>query len=97
MGNRSNTWKITGGLLFGASTVVLNQSNTSNDAFPLDKDSNITKGLGSIGIGVGFAFNKINFGVFAGSDYAIGDDSEKWNYNKKPWLGIAIGYSLLNF
>jgi len=97
VGNKSNTWKVTGGLLLGASTVTLNSSNTSQAVAPLDKDTEITKGIGSIGVGLTYSFNKINVGAFYGYDYAIGDGAEKWNYNKKPWLGVAIGYSILNF
>ena len=97
VGNKSNTWKFTGGLLFGASTVTLDKSNTTKANLPILDEKKIIKGLGSLGIGATFAFNKINFGAFLGYDYAIGEDSNKWNYNKKPWVGIAIGYSLINF
>lgn len=93
VGNKSNTWKITPGLLLGASSVVLDKNNTNLSNSPIIDDSKFTKGLGSIAFGLTFSFNKINFGAFYGSDYA----SSKWNYNKKPWLGIAIGYSILNF
>lgn len=95
--NVTNTWKFTVGLLFGASTVTLNSKNTSLATIPLPADTEVIKGLGSIGVGTTYAFNKINIGAFYGYDYAIGDDADKWNYNKKPWLGIAIGYSLFNF
>jgi len=96
VGNKSNTWKFTGGLIFGASTVTLNNSNTSQSVTPLDKDTEIVKGLASTGLGITYTFNKINFGAFYGYDYAIGNNSSLWNYNKKPWLGIAIGYSILS-
>lgn len=97
VGNKTNTHKLTVGALFGASTVVLNQSNTSLDDAPLGEKVTITKGVASFGIGATYAFNKINIGVFGGKDYAIGDDGCKWNYNKEPWMGLAIGYSLFNF
>jgi len=97
VGNKSNTLKLTGGLLLGASTVTLNSSNTSKAAVPVVEDVEIVKGLATIGYGVSFSYNKINLGVFSGYDYAIGEEASKWNYNKKPWLGIAVGYSLFNF
>lgn len=93
VGAKSNTWKLTGGVFFGASTVTLNNSNTSLDEAPLT-DEEIAKGLFSFGFGVVYAINKINLGAFYGWDYAIGDDADKWNYNKKPWLGVGIGYEL---
>jgi hypothetical protein len=97
VGNISNTWKFTGGLLIGASTVKLNNSNTSSADNPIAAGTEITKGLASVGLGLTYTFNKINFGVFYGRDYSVGDDAKKWNYNKKPWLGLAVGYSLFNF
>lgn len=97
VGNISNTYKWTGGLLIGASTVTLNASNTSSANQPLDSDTEIVKGLGTIGLGLSFSYNKINLGGFIGWDYSVGDDAEKWNYNKEPWIGFALGYSLFKF
>lgn len=97
VGNISNTYKWTGGLLLGASTVTLNAANTSAANQPLDSDTEIIKGLGTIGLGLSFSYNKINLGGFVGWDYSLGDDAEKWNYNKDPWIGFALGYSLFKF
>jgi hypothetical protein len=97
VGNITNTSKFTGGLLVGVSTVTLDRSNTSASNSPILDDSKITKGLSSLGIGGTYTFNKINFGLFYGWDFSIGDDSSKWNYNKRPWLGLAVGYSILPF
>lgn len=93
---KTNNSKITIGFFLGSSMVELNKSNTSSAEEPLMDDVTITKGLASIGIGAAYSFNKISVGGFLGWDYAIGNDSEKWNYNKKPWIGIALGYSLFN-
>lgn len=97
VGNISNTYKLTGGLLLGASTVTLNESNTSAATLPLDSDTEIIKGLGTVGLGLTFSYNKINLGGFIGWDYSVGDDAGKWNYNKEPWIGFALGYSLFKF
>tara|TARA_R110002111_G_scaffold261651_1_gene335167 strand:- start:547 stop:1446 length:900 start_codon:yes stop_codon:yes gene_type:complete len=94
VGNKSNTWKLTGGIILGASTVELNNSNTSSAVIPLESGNTINQGLFSFGFGATYSFNKLNFGVFYGWDYSLGDASEKWNYNKLPWLGIGVGYSL---
>ncbi|MGV9002821.1 hypothetical protein [Flavobacterium sp.] len=93
--NVSNTWKITFGGLVGATSIKLNSASTSLSSLPLTTEQ--TKGAATIGLGLSFSFNKINLGVFYGIDYAFGDEANKWNYNKKPWLGAAIGYSLFNF
>ncbi|AZA80675.1 hypothetical protein C1637_12405 [Chryseobacterium lactis] len=96
-----NTWKVTGGLLFGASSVKLDKSNS--DPVPIDDHSlppeyvDATKGLASIAIGITYSYNNINVGAFFGFDYAIGQHADLWKYNKKPWLGIGIGYKLFSF
>jgi len=97
VGNISNTLKWTGGLFFGSSTIKLNNSNTSNATNPIPVGIEYTEGIVSLGIGLTFAYNKINLGAFYGWDYSIGENSDKWNYNNNPWVGIAIGYSLFNF
>lgn len=91
--NKINNWKISGGVIIGASTITLVKDNTSE--FIGNKEFN--KGLFSIGFGGAYSFNNINFGLFYGWDYGIGKSADTWNYNKKPWLGIAIGYSILKF
>ncbi len=93
VGNITNTWKVTGGLLFGVSTVTLNKGNTSTSEEPLEPE--VTKGLGSIGLGLTLSYNKINIGGFMGWDYSVGKYAERWNYNKKTWIGLAVGYSII--
>ncbi|WPO91779.1 hypothetical protein [Chryseobacterium sp. HR92] len=97
VGNKENTYKFTFGGLLGSSIVELNNSNTSMADKPLATDEKMNKGVASIGLGIVYSFNKINLGAFCGWDFAMGKDSNKWDYNKKTWLGIALGYSLFNF
>jgi len=94
IGVKSNTWKVTFGGILGTSTIELDSNNTSLDLAPLTSDESFVKGLASLGFGATFSYNKINLGVFLGQDYAIGENADKWNYNKEPWLGIGLGYSL---
>lgn len=97
VGNKTNTWKLTGGIIFGASTLQLNNANTSASNEPIEAGNTISQGLFSFGFGATYSFNKLNFGLFYGWDYSLGDTSEKWNYDKEPWLGLGIGYSLFKF
>jgi hypothetical protein len=92
--NKINNWKISYGLILGTSTVVLNKNNTSASNNPILNEESFNKGLFSLGGGVAYSFNAINFGLFYGYDYAIGAGANRWNYNKEPWLGLAIGYSI---
>lgn len=97
VGNISNTSKLTIGAIIGASTVTLDKVNTSAAAKPILDDTKIIKGLASCGLGAVYSYNKITGGAFVGWDFSVGDNSTSWNYNKQPWLGIAIGYSLFPF
>lgn len=97
VGNITNVSKFVFGVLLGTSTVTLDKNNTSAANDPITDDTKITKGLASAGLGLGGSFNKINVGFFYGYDIAIGQYASKWNYNKKPWLGLAVGYSILSF
>lgn len=62
VGNISNTSKFTLGVLLGASSVKLNAANTDQTAEPVTAET--TKGLGSLGVGGSYTFNKLNFGIF---------------------------------
>lgn len=96
VGNASNTWKLTGGLIVGGSTVTLNKSNTTSDDAPITDATEITKGLLSLGVGLAYSYNKATIGAFLGRDYSVGKDANRWDYNRKPWLGLAIGYSIFS-
>ena len=97
VGNKTNTWKLTGGIILGASTVELNSVNTSASTSPIVSGNTINQGLFSFGFGATYSFNKLNFGVFYGWDYSLGDASEKWNYNKLPWLGFHLIFAKIFF
>lgn len=85
-----------GGFL-SASTTTLSKTNTNAGNTPITTDS--TQSIGTISPGVGVMGNMygFNLGIFLGCDIGVGQESENWNYNGKPWLGIGIGYSLTNF
>jgi hypothetical protein len=46
-------------------------------------------------IGLLSEVDNFQFGVFSGIDYLAGETGRRWIYRNQPWLGIAIGYSLL--
>lgn len=92
VGNLSNNLRLTIGAILGVSTIELNKSNT-NPALP--DETKLTKGLASLGSGLTISYNKINFGAFIGWDFGVGNQSNNWNYNKKPWVGLGVGYGIL--
>lgn len=97
IGNKVITKKITFGAIGGISTVKLTAINTSLDSEPITEGREFTKGLASAGFGLVYSYNKFNIGAFIGSDYAVGEGSNKWNYQGQPWVGFALGYGLFNF
>lgn len=52
----------------------------------------------SIGLGIGFlyTYESISVGFTYGFEWALGESSQDWNYNDRPWLGLALGYSLFD-
>jgi|CXWL01.1.fsa_nt_gi hypothetical protein len=54
--------------------------------------SNISSLTGHVGLLL--ENNNFQFGVFTGIDFLTGEVGRNWAYRKKPWLGIAIGFSL---
>jgi hypothetical protein len=49
-------------------------------------------------LGIVFEFGKAQAGIFLGVDYLNKSTQTKyeWIYNKKPWLSIGFGFSILN-
>ncbi len=91
--NESNNWNMTWGPILGFSVVNLTSKNTLNNIL-MDTES-LNKGLVSAGLGVTFTFNKFAGGIYYGWDYAVGKFANNWFYNKKPWIGLGIGFSLI--
>ncbi|MDX1348829.1 MAG: hypothetical protein R3279_01210 [Putridiphycobacter sp.] len=48
----------------------------------------------AFGLGALYSYEKINFGIVGGLEYAHGYGAEQWNFQGQPWVGIIIGYSL---
>lgn len=93
----TTTEKLAAGLIFGASTITLDASTTSASRTPITGDTKITKGLATVGVGGTYNINKLSFGIFGGWDFSVGDEAARWNYNRRPWVGLAIGYALFPF
>lgn len=96
VGNKVNTWKLSGSILAGVSTVTLDSLNTSrtDSPSPLDSETSLTRGLLSFGCGILGNYNKAGIGIFIGLDYGVGRLAERWDYKGKPWVGLGIGYSI---
>ena len=91
VGNIQNDKKQTFGFYLGVGKI--------NFSFidELSLENNIEAGLVSPGIGYLLAYERFNFGTTLGLDFALGDNSSKWNFQGSTWLGISLGYSLFSF
>jgi len=90
-------WKFTTGLFFDFGTTTLDTSSTTTADIPLGGKQTASIFVVSTGFGVTASKWDVNLGVFLGWDYGIGDYAERWNYNKKFWVGLGLGYNLSNF
>lgn len=94
-GNREFTTKKTFGILLGTTAEKLTKANTDgSDDAPKDSEE-VTIGLFSPGLGYVWSWNKFAIGFFAGFDFGVGEISDTWNYDNRPWLGVGIGYDVL--
>ncbi len=91
VGNIQKDKKQTFGFYLGVSKI--NFSFTDE----LNQENDIEAGLVSPGLGYLLTYERFNFGTILGLDYALGDNSSKWNFQGSPWLGISLGYSLFSF
>ena len=90
------------GPLLSLSTVKLDSASTSASHFTKDEGMiernflayETTRPAVSTGVAVMFGIRDIRFGAFLGCDFAFGENSSKWNYQGKPWLGFGLGYNL---
>ena len=98
MDNKINNWRVIFGGLLGISSVTLDKLNTSTagDA-QLGDDEEFTQGVVTIGGSLLLSFNDINLGLSGGWDYAAGSFATRWNYHKRPWIGLTVGYGLVKF
>lgn len=77
---------------FGATTVRTDSLSQKSGIAP----SGTTSGAFSFNVGVLYAHENFQVGIFAGSDFIPGALGKDWKYQGKPWLGLALGISLFS-
>lgn len=81
-GRKDQSWAILAG--FGVSTVEVYRTGEEPG----------TSGAFTPSLGVLYAFENFQIGVFTGVDIIGGAEGDSWGYNNKPWLGIGMGFTL---
>jgi hypothetical protein len=91
IGNKQYDTKNTIGVLIGIDKLEF--------SFIDDTDSELKTKTAVLAAGLGylFSYEKFTFGVIGGVDYGLGENSSKWDFQGKYWLGITLGYSLFAF
>lgn len=62
-----------------------------------DETEEVETAVISTGLGFTWTYEKFTAGITGGFDFALGEDSDEWDYHARPWIGLAIGFSLLSF
>ncbi len=91
VGNTEIEKKNTLGILLGTEQLEFD--------FVDDSQRTIEEKSALISTGLGFVHSYQNFtvGLTGGFDFALGENKNNWDYHARPWLGLAIGYSIFSF
>ncbi|HSU12534.1 hypothetical protein [Longimicrobium sp.] len=85
-------WSITLGGFFGASTVEVDSATSLSAAKPVTSETNV--GVLSPGLTVLAGFRGLEFGLFGGVDFAVGSVAHQWDYDRRAWLGLGVGFNV---
>ncbi len=87
---------LTVGLFLSLSATTFDEDSTTSAKVPLTEDESETRASLSPGIGIMTSIYNFNFGLFGGFEVGFGSIAEKWDYNKRPWIGFGVGYNISN-
>lgn len=85
-------WLVSIGPFLSVSKVDVDSSSSISATEPMKQKKTIA--VLSPGIGLMTSINDFRFGVFVGNDWAVGKESQKWDYHNKWWFGFGFGYNL---
>lgn len=79
------------GLLLGIgiSTVNITPETVNNYI-----DKNTTTGAFTPSLGLVYAYESFQVGLFSGLDIIPGELGQNWDYKNKPWLGVGLGFTI---
>lgn len=94
---KPSKWSISVGPFLGVSRVILNKNNTITAEEQLIDKEEKNIAVISPGLGVMTSVYDFKIGIFWGRDIAVGSEAQKWDFNKRTWFGVGIGYNILLF
>ncbi|PNW28929.1 hypothetical protein [Formosa algae] len=95
--NKTYDQKLTFGMFLGTEKLEFSYEipNEVDGEDPTKEE--VKTGFLSIGTGLLYSYEKFTMGAVFGYDIGLGKNVDEWDYNKKPWLGFTLGYSLFSF
>ncbi len=91
VGNTEIEQKSTLGILLGTENLSF-EFEDENQQKMEEESALISTGLGFV-----YSYQNFSVGLTGGFDFALGENRTKWEYHARPWLGLAIGYSIFSF
>jgi hypothetical protein len=80
------------GAFVGVSTIEVDSASSLSAAEPLTGET--TVGVASLGATGLLSFRGVEAGLFLGMDFAGGSAGRKWDYDRRPWAGLGVGFNL---
>ena len=91
IGNVETETKKTLGILLGTEHLEFEFLNEDNEL--VEEETAVL----SIGSGFIYSYHKFTAGLTGGVDFALGEYAAQWDYHARPWVGLAVGFSLFSF
>jgi len=91
IGNTKTETKRTVGLLIGSEHLEFDFVDENGES--IEEETAIL----SVGTGIIYSYQKLTAGITGGFDFALGENADKWDYHARPWIGLAVGFSLFSF
>ena len=91
LGQNTNRWSLSTGIVLGSGGVDLKKANTRNPQIAFERKAAIV----SPGVFFMFGFNSVNVGYMLGKDYATGIGRKEWLYQGKSFHGLIVAIDLI--
>ena len=82
------------GPFLNLSTTTLDSISTTTGKVPMKKDFKQTIAVLSTGLGIMGDIKGVQLGFYGGWDFGMGNEATNWNYHKRIWWGLGVGYKI---
>jgi hypothetical protein len=82
------------GPFINLSSAALDSVSTTVGKVPMKKDEKQNIAVLSTGVGIMGDIRGVQMGVYGGWDFGMGSEADNWNYHKRFWLGVGVGFKI---